>query len=464
MTYARTYQLPPLDSLAGLRHLLGMTNLTMGSAGAATSINPPLPAKVVYCLYARKSTESEEQQILSVDSQIKEMLAMAERDHLEVVEIKKESHSAKEAGQRPVFNEIVDEIKQGKFNGILTWAADRISRNAGDLGRIVDLMGSGKLHEIRTYGQKFTNSPNEKFLLMILGSQAKLENDNKVVNVKRGLRARCEMGLWPCTAPTGYLNSMSKEKSCHVEIDPHRAPVVKKMFEKVAYENMSGRRLHAWLKDEIKFKTKNGKPLVVGNIYIILRNPFYYGSFEYPKGGGQWYTGKHTPIITKELFDKVQERMANYVVCGETKEFAFTKLMACGLCGSGITADEKFKKQENGNIHRYVYYGCCRFKDKDCKSGYIREEDLIEQLANLMDKIDLDEIGMKEQIKTEIERHKKFESGLLGIKGDKIRVEDIDVRNYAKYILREGTISEKRELLSCLRSKITMARKEIKIA
>ena len=155
----------------------------------------PVAVSIKYCLYARKSTESEEQQILSIDSQIKEMLELATRDNLEVVEIKKESHSAKEAGARPIFNEIVEEIKIGKFNAILTWAPDRISRNAGDLGRIVDLMDMGILHEIRTYGQKFTNSPNEKFLLMILGSQAKLENDNKVVNIKRGLRARCEMGL-----------------------------------------------------------------------------------------------------------------------------------------------------------------------------------------------------------------------------------------------------------------------------
>ena len=146
------------------------------------------PVRVKYCLYARKSTESEEQQVLSIDSQIKEMIQMAERDGIDVVEIKKESHSAKEAGQRPVFNEIVEEIKGGKFNAILTWAPDRISRNAGDLGRIVDLMDSGKLHEIRTYGQKFGNNPNEKFLLMILGSQAKLENDNKMINIKRGLR------------------------------------------------------------------------------------------------------------------------------------------------------------------------------------------------------------------------------------------------------------------------------------
>ena len=421
------------------------------------------PVRVKYCLYARKSTESEEQQVLSIDSQIKEMLTMAEREHLEIAETKRESHSAKEAGQRPVFNEIVEEIKSGKFNGILTWAADRISRNAGDLGRIVDLMDQGKLLDIRTYSQRFTNNPNEKFLLMILGSQAKLENDNKVVNVKRGLKARCEMGLWPCVAPTGYLNSQTKDTKCQVSLDPHRAPIIKKMFEKVAYEKYSGRKLYSWLKDEAKFKTKNGKPLTLSNVYLILRNHFYYGTFEYPKNGGQWYQGKHTPIVTKELFDLVQQNIAEHVIKVESKEFAFTKLITCGLCGSGITADEKFKKLKNGETRRYVYYGCTRFNDKDCKGGYIREEELIEQLAKLMDKIHLDEIGMKEKIRAEIERHNNFQSGLLGIKSKVIKVSDIDIRNYAKYVLREGALLEKRELLSCLRSKVLMSEKEIKL-
>ena len=131
--------------------------------------------------------------MLSIDSQIKEMLLLAEREELEIVTMKRESHSAKETGQRPVFNDIIEEIRREKYNGILTWAPDRISRNAGDLGKIVDLMDGGKLHEIRTFGQKFGNNPNEKFLLMILGSQAKLENDNRGINVKRGLRTRVEM-------------------------------------------------------------------------------------------------------------------------------------------------------------------------------------------------------------------------------------------------------------------------------
>lgn len=161
--------------------------------------------KLKYCLYARKSSESEERQVMSIDSQIKEMLQISEREGLEITGIKQESHSAKNTGQRPVFNELLLEIQDGKYNAILTWAPDRLSRNAGDLGAVVDLMDQGKLKMIRTYGQTFSNNPI-KFLLMILGSQAKLENDNRGINVKRGLRTRCEMGLWPGVAPLGYLN------------------------------------------------------------------------------------------------------------------------------------------------------------------------------------------------------------------------------------------------------------------
>ncbi len=416
--------------------------------------------KTRYVLYARKSTESEEAQILSIDSQIKEMLQIAEKENLEIVETKKESHSAKEANQRPIFNEIVEEIKQDKYNGILTWAPDRISRNAGDLGRIVDLMDQGKLIDIRTYGQRFTNSPNEKFLLMILGSQAKLENDNKVINVKRGLRARCEMGLWPCTAPTGYLNSKNVDRRCHVEKDAQRTTMVRKMFEKVAYEKYSGRQLYQWLRDR-NFKTKSGKHMTLSNVYILLRNTFYYGMFEYPKKSNQWFKGIHEPIITKELFDMVQENIANHVISKTDKEFAFTRMMTCGVCGSGITADEKFKKLKNGDVNRYVYYMCTKHNDSKCRNPIVREEVLIEQLASLMDTIRLDEIAMKEKIKEEVQRIKRFQSSLMGNK-NKLETTDIDIRNYAKYILRDGKIEEKWELLGCLRSKIYLDDRKIK--
>ncbi len=419
------------------------------------------PIKVSYCLYARKSTEEEDKQALSIESQVREMTQLAEKEGLAITEVKRESHSSKEVGQRAVYNELLSEIRAGKFNGILTWAPDRLSRNAGDLGAVVDLFDQGKLLEIRTYTQKFTNNPNEKFMLMILGSQAKLENDQKIINVKRGLRARCEMGWRPSTAPTGYLNEKHVDKKCQVRLDPRRSIVIRQIFEKVA-GGWSGRQTYRWL-SQTGFKTKNNKKLSLANLYTILRNTFYYGEFEYPTGGGMWYQGKHEPIITKELFDKVQASLQEqYIPKTESKEFAFTKLITCGYCQSGITADEKFKKLKDGGVNRHVYYMCTKARNTDCTNQPINEKDLIDELTNLLDTIDLDEIGMKGKIEEEIIRYNKFRMGVLGMK-TKDRKADVDTREYAKYLLKEGTITEKRELLSCLKSKVVLKDRKISL-
>jgi site-specific DNA recombinase len=407
-----------------------------------------------YCLYARKSTESEERQVLSIDSQIKEMLQLAEREGLEIVCMKRESHSAKETGQRPVFNEIVEEIRQKKYNGILTWAPDRISRNAGDLGKIVDLMDAGLLHQIRTFGQNFSNNPSEKFLLMILGSQAKLENDNRGVNVKRGLRTRVEMGLWPGVAPLGYLNQKHMDKKCQVIVDPLRAPIVKKMFEKVAYEKMSGRKIYNWLRFEANFYTRGNKPLTLGGIYRILDNQFYHGVFEHPRKSGNWYTGKHEPLITQELFEKVQAQLKRDNIQRENKEFAFTKLFTCGYCQSGISAEEKWKQLKDGTHAKYIYYSCARSRDRNCKNQYIREEDLIKELLKILDKVNINELGMRQKLEDEIARFNIFQRSVLGATEKLQNNKETDIRNYAKYILKEGAVTEKRELLANLRSRI----------
>ena len=379
-----------------------MTNTTQVPTGTPVrAVQAPIVVK--YCLYARKSTESEERQVLSIDSQIKEMLQLAEREGLEIVAMKRESHSAKETGQRPIFNEMVDEVKVGKYNGILTWAPDRISRNAGDLGKIVDLMDAGVLQEIRTYSQRFSNNPNEKFLLMILGSQAKLENDNRGINVKRGIRTRCEMGLWPTVPPTGYLTQKNMEKKCQLIVDPARGPIVRKMFEKMAYEHWSGRKIYHWLKFELNFKTVGNKNLSRGNIFRILQTSFYYGVFEYPKKSGNWYTGKHEPLITKELFELVQVQLKRDNITRQSHEFAFTKLMVCGKCDSCISAEEKYKPRKDGTTVRHVYYGCGRSKDHHCKGNkYLREEELVGQLLGIIDQIDLNVLGIEMKFKDEL--------------------------------------------------------------
>ncbi len=178
-------------------------------------------------------------------------------------------------------------------------ASHRLSRNTGDQRTIVDLLDQKKLIEIRTHNQRFTDNPNEKFILMILGSQAKLENHNKSINVKRGLKTKCELGLWPSVAPTGYLNGTNVNEKDIVYIDQQRAPIIMKMFERVAYEGVIGKKLFFWLRDEIKLKTRYGKPLTLCNVYII-----YYGTFEYPRDSGRRFQGEHEPIISKELFEE----------------------------------------------------------------------------------------------------------------------------------------------------------------
>ncbi|MDP3996812.1 MAG: recombinase family protein [bacterium] len=439
-----------------------MKNATIQAPQGMVAKQEAIPIRVRYCLYARKSTESEERQVLSIDSQIKEMLQLAEREGLEVVTMKRESHSAKETGQRPVFNEIVEELGDGKFNGILTWAPDRISRNAGDLGKIVDLMDAGKLHEIRTYGQSFRNNPNEKFLLMILGSQAKLENDNRGINVKRGLRTRVEMGLWPGMAPLGYLNQKLMDRKCRIAIDPERAPVVKQMFEKVAYEHWSGRKVYNWLRFDLNFHTRGNRPLTLSGVYRMLQMPIYYGPFEYPKKSGQWYQGAHEPIITEELFKKVQEQLKRDKIVRENREFAFTKLFTCGMCGSGITAQEKYKDLKDGTNAKYVYYSCSKARDRNCKNKYIREEELIEELFKVIDKVSINELGMRMKLEEEIKRFNRLQR--LAVKGKpkmQIDEDDIATREYAKYVLREGTPLEKRELMGHLRSRLVLNDKKI---
>jgi hypothetical protein len=246
-------------------------------------------------------------------------------------------------------------------------------------------------------------------------------------------------------------------------IDPVRGPVIRMMFEKAGHEKWSGRKIYKWLKDDMKFKSKHGVHLNLSTIYNILKTPFYTGTFEYPRGSGNWYTGKHTPLITKELFDVVQQKIADEKTNKTNfKELTFTKLMVCGLCGSGISAQEKFKNISDGSIHQYIYYSCTKHKDHNCKNPYVREDNLISQLEEIIDSLDINELGAQRMIEREMIKYNKIRNGLMGLRG-KEKAPEIHVKDFAKYLLREGTMLEKRELLQNLKNRIVMKDKRITI-
>lgn len=412
-----------------------------------------------YCLYARKSSESDERQAMSIDSQLAEMRAMAQNHSLDVVCELQESHSAKDSGQRPVYNQMLKGLASDEYNAILTWAPDRLSRNAGDLGAIVDLMDQGKLLHIKTFSQTFTNNPNEKFLLMILCSQAKLENDNKSINVKRGIKAKCEMGWRPGVAPLGYINRTFGGVSDIIP-DPDRAEIITEMFHKAA-GGWSGRRLKDWL-DEKGITTRSGKPVPLSSLLAMLLNPFYYGEFQYPEGpGSKMYKGAHKPLISKALFDEIQQsRGINKGLWG-TKQFAFRGLIKCGRCGAEFTAQEKFKKLKNGEFNRHVYYNCTRRVDINCAEKYINEKDLCVLLQEFLEKNHKD-LHITDKLRSKVERHYQVTKTLLEHYNFE-QLLDKPFVEYSRYILAHGTEAERTVFASGIKTKFQLLNSELSI-
>jgi hypothetical protein len=312
-------------------------------------------------------------------------------------------------------------------------------------------MDQGKLSQIKTFSQSFSNNPNEKFLLMILCSQAKLENDNRGINVKRGIRAKCEMGWRPGPPPIGYFNrSFAGVKD--IVVDPDRKEKVIEMFHRVAKNGDSGRKIKHWF-DRIGFTTRAGKPISLSTLYMMLTNPFYYGRFEYPTKSGIWYQGKHQPLITKELFDKVQYQL---ITCPKSKWGAkvitFKGLFKCGKCKENMVGEDRMRKVKVGPARQHIYYHCAR-KMGVCDQPYISEEILISEIVKYIDFMETnhpESLRFPSEVVSNIENFKKTREEILYHQNINPKTVPLDLKEYAKYTLRYGQIQEKRDLVKAL--------------
>jgi hypothetical protein len=227
----------------------------------------------------------------------------------------------------------------------------------------------------------------------------------------------------------------------------------------VAYEGYSGRDIYDWLKNETNFRSRNGKVLTLSVIYKMLNNPYYSGLFTYD---GKWYKGSYEPIISKELFDAVQKKM---VVPPKskpgTRQFDFTKIFKCGSCGSGVTAQEITRHFSSGTRRKYIYYHCTQFNDFDCKEPYIREEKLVEQLAEHLKQVSIQKVEEKPILKPELDKvmliKRTLEEQNAGISSEN----DLIPLDFINYIFQEGTKEQKRELISCLNTTIYLQNKQV---
>ncbi len=318
--------------------------------------------------YARVSSREQEKEGFSIDAQIKRIQEYAERRGIDIVELYIEVESAKKAG-RPEFNRMIERVRKEKsIEGILCHKVDRLCRNFKDYVTVDDLGVKPLFVE-----EDFADNAAGKLTFGMKVLLAKHYVDNLSDEVKKGKREKAEQGHYPNTAPLGYKNN---KETRLIDIDPHRSPFVKRTFELYATGNYSLATLRDQLyKEGFEFRPSQPK---IGrtSLAIILRNLFYTGDFIFQ---GKFHKGKHEPLISIGLFEKVQEVLNQTNRPKSVKhQFAFSGLMTCGQCGCSITPQIQKGK--------YIYYHCSNGKGK-CGDKYIREEVLAEQFKEALQQI-----------------------------------------------------------------------------
>ena len=336
-----------------------------------------------YVMYIRRSQDRDDKQVLSIEAQRRELLKLAKEEGLKVISVFEESQSAYRTG-RPKFEKMLKLFEQGKAQGLLVWHLTRIARNSSDGGKVIYMMDEKKLKEIKTINKTYYDDPNDKFFLQIEFGVAKKSSDDTSQLVKRDIKTKLNKGEYPGIAPIGYINldsqgriagkAYSPEKQKYfmelakkrplkrIEIDPVDGPIIRELFQWMAIGQHSVAEIRKRGNNMGLRGKARGKELAVATVFLILSNPFYYGTMRY---NGELHPGNYEPLITKQIFTKVQTIMKNHSrPRTKAKDRMFRGVMVCGECGCAITMD-----YQKG----HTYYRCTK-KKGDCSQKYLRAE------------------------------------------------------------------------------------------
>ncbi|MDR3582239.1 MAG: recombinase family protein [Candidatus Pacebacteria bacterium] len=327
-----------------------------------------------YVIYCRKSTDTEDKQVASLESQENELLELAKRYGLNVVKILHESRSAKAEG-RPIFASVLAMIQKGEADAILCWKLDRLARNMADAGRIIDLLQHSVIKEIRTHDAIHLPSDNVLMIAVQLGMANQYVRDLSE-NVKRGNRTKLERGGWPNHAPFGYINNKFTKT---LYLDEKVAPFIPRLFEVYAQGGKSLKEVSEQLYAE-GLRTRSGKKANKGFIHRVIRDPFYTGVM---LRTGKYYQGTHEPLISKELYDTANNVLDGKLHGRQQKRFFHLRgFMKCANCGCAITASKR---------KGHDYYFCTNGK-RNCEENrhYLRAEKIDEMIAEALTKLQCD--------------------------------------------------------------------------
>ena len=335
-------------------------------------------------IYARVSSEEQKKGGFSTPAQLKLLQDYALKNDFKVVGEYEDTETAKVTG-RTQFNEMVKFLrkegqssKENQCRTLLVEKTDRLYRNLKDYIVAEDLE-----IEIHFVKEGVVLSPeshsSEKLMHLIKVGMAKAYVENLGEEIKKGMHEKAAQGIWPCKAPVGYQNVTLASGKKGIEPDPEAAPIVTKLYEWYSTGNYS-------LVEIAELATENGLKFgrsrnLAATVHNLFKNPIYYGDFLFT---GKIHRGIHTPLVTRELWDRVQEVRKDR---GATKpkrkkhSFAFSNLIKCRHCGCALVAE--LKKQ------KYTYYHCTGYKGK-CEEPYVREEVLEEQFGEVIRSLKFD--------------------------------------------------------------------------
>jgi len=324
-----------------------------------------------YFSYIRVSTQRQGQYGTSLAEQQAAIERFATSWNLSIIKRFEERETAAKQG-RPVFLEMLTELKMRRADGVIIRKIDRSARNLKDWADLGTLIDNG----LEVHFASESLDLNSRGGRLSADIQAVVASDyirNLREETKKGIYGRLKQGIFPFQAPIGYLDCGAAQPK---KIDPVAGPLVRKAFELYA----TGRWSLRDLPDELSrsgLRSRTGKKVTTNGIFTILHNPFYMGLIKIQKTGDV-FAGAHRPIVSKRLFDQVQNIFAGKNVPKFTiHNFTFRRMIRCAKCGNLLIGE--LQKQK-------VYYRCQR---RGCTACCLKEETVNERLNEQLRKLEL---------------------------------------------------------------------------